>query len=40
MELLGQGSFNPNCAQLGIELVSWCYRDIANPVAPQWEPLL
>ena len=23
----------------GIEPVSWCYRDAANPVAPQWELL-
>ena len=25
------------CAQLGIKPGSWCSRDAANPVAPQWE---
>ena len=27
------------CAWLGIEPASWCCRDTADPVAPQWELL-
>ena len=26
------------CARLGIEPASWCRRDPADPIAPQWEP--
>jgi len=28
-----------NCARPGVEFVSWCCRDTANPVVPQWELL-
>ena len=51
MEILGQGlnlscttaAVMPDplthCVGLGMEPVSWCCRDTANPIVPQWELL-